>query len=776
MNSKKSHSRHGSNLSLGGYPSTYQNKLNKLTSIQTLLLPFFKSRIKFIISSLLLLIIITFTLYHTDPSPIFNWIPNKSNPNQPIIQPKPLPKKLNPSDYSTQSLLSLPILISTSNQPFNQINQHKPLPNHITPFSSTHLNQLLSTKPKSNPPKILPYPKNPSIKKGPEKIKNTTIQDFERSIKFKLPTQSNSNHLKSIQFLGFKKTKFISNRESQSDQLIRFKRREFVKNAFLHVWEGYKSKAWGHDELKPISGSFDDPFSGWGATLVDCLDTLLIMDLPTEYKYAREHVRSIDWSQTLDLRTIKTQRSPTSSSDPTIPFFETVIRYLGGLISAYELSNDQLMLRRAEDLADWLLPAFGTDQGFPIPHYQMGFNPNGRSVGRVCLAEMGSLLLEFTRLSQITQKPQYFYYVQRITDHLDSSKWNSESRLGSLFPTWIDPNNPNALYGDYTFGGMADSYYEYLIKQYQLLGSQSSQYSKMYKSTLKSAKDYLIKTFQLEPPTNQTHPISSSKTITIIGDRLGGKDSKLVHSLDHLTCFSGAMIGLGARLLDEIDDLDLAVSYTDSCVWAYESTKTGLGPERMSVLDSEKNAKYWEPVEFEGQVYRRLSKENGPPGSEIHDARYLGRPETIESVFYMWRITGDKIWQDRGWRMFTSWVEGCLTDFGFADLIDVNQLPYQRSDKQESFVLAETLKYYYLLFDDPNLISLDEYVFNTEAHPFKLSKSNSLRNYDLDSEEEEEGKGGKGMGKGSVLQVWAGMKFDELDEEEKEIYKEVIGI
>ncbi|EGG03425.1 family 47 glycoside hydrolase [Melampsora larici-populina 98AG31] len=482
------------------------------------------------------------------------------------------------------------------------------------------------------------------------------------------------------------------------------------------------------------------------------------MDLPKEYEYARDHVRSIDWSKTLNIQTIKSQRSP-PSSDPTIPLFETVIRYLGGLIPAYELSNDKLMLKRAEDLADWLLPAFGTDLGFPIPRYKIGSNPDSKPVGRVCLAEMGSLLLEFTRLSQITHKPQYFFYVQRITDLLDSDRWNSEDRIGSLFPTIINPDHPTDLWGYYTFGGMADSYYEYLIKQYQLLGLQSPQYSKMYTSILKSAKENLKKTFQLEP-TNQTQTSITPKIITILGDRSGGKDSNLVNSLDHLTCFSGAMIGLGARLLDNVEDLDLAVSYTDSCVWAYESTKTGLGPERMIVFDDEDGAEYWEPVKHEEWT----------SWFDHSWSKYAGRPETIESVLYMWRITGDKVWQDRGWRMFTSWVEGCLTEFGFADIVDVNHLPYQRSDKQESYVLAETLKYYYLLFDDPHSISLDDYVFNTEAHPFKLGNRKALRNYSLKEYKDEE------IGKGSVLQVWAGLNYEDLDEREKAIYTEVFGI
>lgn len=84
----------------------------------------------------------------------------------------------------------------------------------------------------------------------------------------------------------------------------------------------------------------------------------------------------------------------------------------------------------------------------------------------------------------------------------------------------------------------------------------------------------------------------------------------------------------------------------------------------------------------------------------------------------MYRLTGDRKWQDKGWRMFTSWIEHAITKTGLTDVEDVDELPSVQRDGMQSFVLAETLKYYYLLFSPFDLISLDDYVFNTEAHPF----------------------------------------------------------
>lgn len=53
-------------------------------------------------------------------------------------------------------------------------------------------------------------------------------------------------------------------------------------------------------------------------------------------------------------------------------------------------------------------------------------------------------------------------------------------------------------------------------------------------------------------------------------------------------------------------------------------------------------------------------------GVKTSNRKQIGRPETIESVFYMWRITGDRYWQDRGWQMFTSFVEHSITESGLS--------------------------------------------------------------------------------------------------------------
>ncbi|KAA1128600.1 hypothetical protein PGTUg99_010837 [Puccinia graminis f. sp. tritici] len=490
------------------------------------------------------------------------------------------------------------------------------------------------------------------------------------------------------------------------------------------------------------------------------------MNLTHEYNYARTHVKAIDWSYVVGSHI----NLDSIYEGPQISLFEAVIRYLGGLISAYDLSGDDLMLQRAEDLADWLLPAFGTSSGFPVTHYQLGLNPNGKRAGRVVTADVGSLALEFTRLSQLTSKDFYYDNVQKIIDLFDGDQWVSPDRLGTLFPETVDAEDPESLSEKYSMGGMMDSYYEYLIKQHQLLRGRRSQYSKMYTSAIESARAHLIRTYDIESP--------GGKNFTVIGSVEAGV---FTPTLDHLSCFAGAMIGLGAKLLNRKTDLDLALKHTDSCVWAYESTQTGVGPEEAWLLGGNEYTR-WKIVNYKGKAFRELhrSQDRGPT---VMDSRYIGRPETIESVYYMWRITGDRQWQDRGWRMFTSWMESCVTEFGFASLKDVNRWPPVLSDHQQSFVLAETFKYYYLLFSEPDLISLDEYVLNTEAHPFRLeSPGKPAKRYWSKPDEsvnkayEPPGINEGERGYGTFIQQWDRVDLDKISENDLQVYNKVKGI
>ena len=100
------------------------------------------------------------------------------------------------------------------------------------------------------------------------------------------------------------------------------------------------------------------------------------------------------------------------------------------------------------------------------------------------------------------------------------------------------------------------------------------------------------------------------------------------------------------------------------------------------------------------------------------------RPEAIESLFILYRITGDETLLEDAWTMFRAIEKHTRTEYGNAALRNAMRDPPDKMDAMESFWTAETLKYFYLIFsEDPDLISLDEWVFNTEAHPFRRPKA-----------------------------------------------------
>ncbi|CAI7792509.1 unnamed protein product [Closterium sp. NIES-53] len=101
------------------------------------------------------------------------------------------------------------------------------------------------------------------------------------------------------------------------------------------------------------------------------------------------------------------------------------------------------------------------------------------------------------------------------------------------------------------------------------------------------------------------------------------------------------------------------------------------------------------------------------------------RPEAVEAWMYLWRATHDPIYRQWGWEVFQAFQKHCRVENGFVGLLDASQNPPQQDDLQHSFFLAETLKYLYLLFSPDDVLPLNQWVFNTEAHPLKIIARNS---------------------------------------------------
>lgn len=513
------------------------------------------------------------------------------------------------------------------------------------------------------------------------------------------------------------------------------------------------------------------------------------------------------------------------------------------------------------------------------------------------LAELGSLLVEFTRLAQLTKENKYYDAVARITDELE--KLQSNTSLPGLWPLHVDvsgckyqdkgkedfstetkpdgsrrrptePNgqkqgsthdvrsglhvdaepanyeslsqNPNpisslsddceeqgitpvpfATKDEFGLGALADSTYEYLPKEYMLLGGLKEQYRTMYEQAMDATRKYLL----FRPMTKDNRDILFVAKASVPNLQFTEDVERLQYEYEgtHLACFTGGMFGIGARLFGISGDMDIAKKLTDGCIWAYESTTTGIMPESFEVLPcKQQDSCVWDEGRYnktldpyaEARIQRaesayqkklelaeirnrisesppplstptstdthfikrqeplddqtaeeselvvevsedtygksnkayqtsqqgslqvseedeytptipgfprptilshdeyvesRIKKERLPSGFiGISGYKYILRPEAIESVFIMFRLTGDNYWRERGWEMFQAIDLHTRTSLAHSAINDVTSESPLHTDSMESFWLAETLKYSYLLFSDPNIISLDEYV------------------------------------------------------------------
>jgi mannosidase alpha-like ER degradation enhancer 2 len=335
--------------------------------------------------------------------------------------------------------------------------------------------------------------------------------------------------------------------------------------------------------------------------------------------------------------------------------FEITIRMLGGLLSSYQLTGDKRLLALADDLGKRLLPAFNSPTG--MPYMYVNLKTGATRGARSNPAEIGTLLIEFGALSKLTRKPIYFDRAKRALVNL----YNRRSKIG-LVGSGIDVDT-----GEWTdpashISGLIDSYYEYLLKCSILFDDKDCK--QMWDVSVKALNEYVAD----RAPTGFWYAQVDMNTGARISRHFGALDA----------FFPGVLALSG--------DLDRARRLEDS---AYEMWNfAGIEPE-----------------EFD---YAAMTIVNGA---------YPLRPEIIESAFYLYRFTNDPGYLAMGKTFFDGLVKHCRTEAGYAALSSVESK--SKADRMESFFLAETLKYLYLLYAPPETLDLKRIVFNTEAHPIR---------------------------------------------------------
>ncbi|XP_050669737.1 mannosyl-oligosaccharide alpha-1,2-mannosidase IA-like isoform X2 [Leptidea sinapis] len=470
--------------------------------------------------------------------------------------------------------------------------------------------------------------------------------------------------------------KYIIPVDSNSDADVR-KKRETVKEMMRHAWNNYKLYAWGKNELKPMSkrGHLTSVFGGGelGATIVDGMDTLYVMGLMDEFREGREWIQ-----QSFRIRDV----------DSELSVFETTIRFVGGLLSCYALTGDSMFRDKAVEVADALLPAFETPTGIP---YAL-INPSNKASRQYhwagansILAEVGTLHLEFNYLSDVTGNEVYRQKANRIRE-----VFNNIQKPDGLYPNYINPRTGQWGQRHMSLGALGDSFYEYLLKAWLVTNGEDEQARAMFDEAMQAALEKMLRV--------------SQSGLSYLAEVKYGRIFE--EKMDHLSCFAGGMFALASTSLDNSVSeryMDVARKLTHTCHESYDRSDTKLGPEAFR---------------FSGAVEARAMKSN--------EKMYLLRPETFESYFIMWRLTKEQKYRDWAWEAVQALEKHCRVEGGYTGLMNVYHSKPQGDDVQQSYFLAETLKYLYLIFADDSLLSLDEWVFNTEAHPFPIKDKNPL--------------------------------------------------
>jgi mannosyl-oligosaccharide alpha-1,2-mannosidase len=505
-----------------------------------------------------------------------------------------------------------------------------------------------------------------------------------------------------VLFTSSANSRFLITRSDNDTHTVSQKRAQAVKEAFEFAWYGYHTFAFPNDELHPINNTFSDSRNGWGATAVDALSTAILMESQDVVTTILEYIPSINFN--------------VSKGNEPVSLFETTIRYLGGMLSGVDLltgpyqhlaeSPDDITALKVQavSLANKMRFAFDTPTG--IPANNLNFKEENFDLSdSTGLAVAGTLVLEWTRLSDMVNVLDFANLTQHAEEYLLHPKYKNVTiqPLPGLRGTNIDLCTGAFLDAAGGWGGGDDSYYEYLIKMFVYDPVNFSRYKDEWLQAVESSASSEI----------CSHPYSRPD-LTFLAS-WDGQDAILRSS--HLACFAGGNWILGGLVLGNQTLIELGQNLTDSCAATYTATLIGIGPETWT----------WEDVnlfEEEDVEEDKFIRDNG---FNITNPSYDLRPEVLESLYYAYRATGDKKYQDWSWNAFKAINATCRTGSGFSAINNVNA-PHGGSfvNFQESFMFAETFKYAWLIQAEDSKVHVAKmgeeqtWVLNTEGHPLKI--------------------------------------------------------
>jgi mannosyl-oligosaccharide alpha-1,2-mannosidase len=417
---------------------------------------------------------------------------------------------------------------------------------------------------------------------------------------------------------------------------------EDVRAEMRWAWRNYREHAWGKDQIKPISGGYESfPLKDHhlGLSLIEALDTLWIMSLDDEFR------DGVDW--------VKANLS--FDVDGEVSVFETSIRLVGGLLSAYHACGDPLLLVKARDCADRLLPSFAASP-LGIPHRYINLKTGALRDPITNPAETGTFIPEFGFLSRATGDDRYRAAAKRA----QVSMFERRSKIGLLADA-IDCMTGEWKSRRATIGPPSDSYYEYLWDGWDLLGDRDC--LGMYRACTSA----ILKHQPLRRGANLWFANVDFET----GKPLDAEQ-------DELGSFYGGLLAQGGHR---------ALGAAHTRTWARVQARYGVLPESIDSTD-----------------LRALSTTNDL------------RPELADAAFNHWLLDRREEWRHVVRDHYLAMKRWNRARYGYADLADVTTKPKVQSDHCPGYWWSEQMKYYYLIFADTPRVDYRRLYLSTEGN------------------------------------------------------------
>ncbi|KAF2228767.1 glycoside hydrolase family 47 protein [Viridothelium virens] len=512
-----------------------------------------------------------------------------------------------------------------------------------------------------------------------------------------------------------------------------------IRDAMRKAFASYQDRAWGKDEIRPISGGNVNNHNGWGAFLVESTSTLALMGLWDELREAvRYIIDKVDFTKTDEL------------VDPS----ETIRRYLGAILSLVDMSDAGLispeviahddrnkLLGQAYTLAFKLRPSFDTNTGLPWPRVDFDTsvgtslftpkdgNPEEENIVTIPLSSASAPLLESRVLSRLTNDASY---LEDATYAIVPLLWPSynlsalPNHPDGLFPSPlnIDTSHPTAQ--GYSWDTNHLPFYTALLKS--LLLSPHSRHAPTYRTTWLSATHALRWNLTSRSAASPTHATSH----LYLSQRSG---PHLLNEASHTSCAAPASLLLGGAALSRPDLIGLGQALLEGCHHVHASSPSGLAPDRWSWTPA--GSERGDPA-FEPSTKRAARQWELRAWWAVEERGGL-RAGYVESLFVAWRVTGQARYRQWAWEAWEAVRARQEARYGFAALKDVmrgkatsselgvveqamKQAGVELVDEQETEWMSRTLKFLWLLFGDVKVADLDMWVISEGGHLFRRTE------------------------------------------------------